>query len=295
MIVFFKEIEIDGKVYAVTIYDGPHGPISPTSPGDQVIFNGNIKANVNLSIVEKAAGYTLSIPIPSNVKLLVIIKKAHDLKAFDQAVDKYLDRFDKLIYYWYPIHQTNRLMRRAFLEEYKEYTHLAILCDDLVVNGDSINRLLRHIEEKDYSFICGVANYDNTEKKDFLNVSMQPTGNRRPYIFRSMLVDSEEHKRVVSQQQPVPIRFMGEPFPIIRRDVAEQLSFMLDDKIMGLQPYEGMNNDVVMSNEMYDLGIPIWCDFTAFFHHLKISDNGPNIPLVVGTKDPFTQFVPATV
>jgi len=292
MIKFFEEMDIDGKVYTVSISDGSHSQISP---GDQVIFDGNIKGNVKLLIVEKTASYTSSITIPSHVKLLVIIKKAHDLKQFDEAVDRYLTRFDKLIYYWYPIHQTNRLMRKAFLEQYKEYTHLAILCDDLVVNSESINKLLRHIEEKDYGFVCGVANYDNTEKRDFLNVSMQPTGNRRPYIFRSMLVGSKEYERVMSQQQPVPVRFMGEPFPILRRDVAEKLSFSLDDKIMGLPPHEGMNNDVVMSNEMHELGIPIWCDFSAFFWHMKISDNGPNIPLVVGTKDPYVKFVPATV
>lgn len=229
------------------------------------------------------------------MKLLVIIKKAHNLPQFDEAVDKVLTRFDKLIFYWYPIHITNVLMRNAFLEQYKEYTHLAILCDDLIVDENSINKLLKHIEEKDYPFVCGVANYDNTPlKRNYLNVSMSSPGRTRNYVFNNVVVGSEEHKALLAQPQPVKIAFMGEPFPIIRRDAAEKFSFNLDDKLLGLNPQDGMNNDVVMSNEAADLGIPIMCDFTAFFYHMKTSDIWTeNIPLVVGTKESYTKFVPA--
>jgi 2-polyprenyl-3-methyl-5-hydroxy-6-metoxy-1,4-benzoquinol methylase len=227
------------------------------------------------------------------MKLLIIIRKAHDLPRFDTAVEKVLANFDKLIFYWYPIHETNVLMRKAFLEEYTEYTHLAILCDDLIVSEESINKLINHIEKNDYGFICGVANY-SVDKSDFLNVSMQSPGRKRNYTLLCVRVGSEEYIKILSQPQPVKVRHMGEPFPIIRRDIAEKFSFDLDDKIMGLPPEMGMNNDVVMSNEAYDLGIDIMCDFTAFFYHMKISDtNGEALPLGVGKREPYTKFVPA--
>jgi hypothetical protein len=229
------------------------------------------------------------------MRLLIAILKAHDLPEFDSAVENVLSRFDKIIYHWYWLGQCRPLMRRAFLES-SEYTHLAILCDDLIVNEESVNKLLKHIEtdEQKYGFVCGVANVDNTpERRNLLNVALTTAGKRRNYVYNSIEVGSEVHKSLLAQPQPVPIKHMGEPFPIIRKDIAAQFTFDLDDKIHGFMMKDGCCNDVVMSNEAEELGIPIWCDFTAFMYHLKTSEAHP-IPLVVGTREPFTKFVPAT-
>jgi hypothetical protein len=226
------------------------------------------------------------------MRLLVTILKAHDIPEFDEAVDKVLYKFDKMIYYWYPIYQTRPLLRQTFMLS-KEYTHLAILCDDLIVNEESVNKILNHAENG-HGFVCGVANVDNTpQRRNMLNVSLYPTGKKRNYIYIWVEVGSEQHKWCLSQTQPIEILHMGEPFPIIRRDIAEKFSFDLDDRMNGYpDPSWGCCNDVVMSSEAYDLHIPIMCDFTAFFYHMKTSDAQP-IPLVVGKREPFMKFVPA--
>jgi len=228
----------------------------------------------------------------SKIRPLVVIKKAHNILEFDNAVKNVLSGFDQLWFNYYPIHKTNQLMREAFLEVYKKHTHLIILCDDLIVNKESVDKIVKHAENG-LGFVCGVANYDNTPvKRNFLNVSMKLAGRKRPYVFDNIIMGSDLHRQILSQPQPVKIKHMGEPFPIIRRDIAEQFSFNLDDKIHNLPALAGMNNDVVMSNEADDLGIPIWCDFTAFFYHMKLSDAKMLLSLV-GARSSYTQFVPA--
>src|SRR4029077_9652822 len=144
----------------------------------------------------------------------------------------------------------------------------------------SVDKIVRHAENG-YGFVCGVANVDNTpERRNMLNVSLYPAGRKRNYHYFWVEVASSQHKWLLSQPQPVEILHQGEPFPIIRRDIAEKFSFDLDHRLNGLSPENGCCNDVVMSMEAYDLHIPIHCDFSAFFYHMKTSEAHP-IPLEV--------------
>jgi hypothetical protein len=63
------------------------------------------------------------------------------------------------------------------------------------------------------------------------------------------------------------VKHCGTPFAILRRDVVRLVSFDNDKKWNN--DTVGFSEDVVLSNELNALGIPIWVDTSVIFAHLK--------------------------
>jgi SAM-dependent methyltransferase len=221
--------------------------------------------------------------------ILIGITKARDLKEFDDAVAK-LSEFDKIwCCYYNPSIVAENLIRNYFLAA-KEYTHLALLPDDLIVTKKDFDILIDDLSIGNYPVLCGICNVDMTEQGlKSLNVDVHNLQPRRRdhYGMRSynwLIEGSTEHIELLNKPQPVRVMFAGWPLLIIRRDVVEKIKFK-NDAEYGYPG--GCCDDVIWCADCYDLGIPIYCDLRARMKHLKV-DAWSLTNYMVGRKSPHT-------
>lgn len=221
-------------------------------------------------------------------RTLVAIPKGRDIPEFDRAVSDVLSDFDILWCCYYQSHVARQIIRKFFLD--RDYTRLAICPDDMIVNRTGIDYLLDDLDKVDYQFICACANVDTVRYKNMLSVSVSkltPPSNILSVDDYEFLVEgSQLHKSLLEGPQPIVVKHMGDPFPIIRRDVAQRLTFFNTSGSITA----GCCEDVVMCNELYQMNIPIYCDLRSRFDHLKISDEDSTSKLQVGKKEPFTKL-----
>jgi len=206
--------------------------------------------------------------------ILIGITKARDLKEFEDAV-RMLSEFDKLwCCYYNPSVIAENIIRDYFLTA-KEYTHLALLPDDLIVTKKDLDILANDLSIGNYPVLCGVCNVDMTEQGlTSLNVdvhNLQPR-QRDDYGMRSytwLIENSQEYTELLKLAQPIRVMFAGWPLVIIRRDVVEKIRFK-DDAEYGNYTC-GCCDDVIWCADCHDLGIPIYCDLRAQMKHLKVN------------------------
>lgn len=201
------------------------------------------------------------------MKLLIGIPSPRDIPEFLEATSKLAcDKFWAKYYTEYPAFQH---IRNFFLE-HKEYTHLAILCDDLVLSNTHMEALIHHAEEG-YAAIGGVCNVGREEVwKDCYNVSLTHlTDPHRPSRHYEFITIPEA--RTLAEKTPiVETRFQGFPFTIIRRDIIERFDFSTDGKYNN-KPGRGCCTDTVFCWELAHAGIPMHADLNVVMHHIPDS------------------------
>lgn len=231
-----------------------------------------------------------------DMKLLISIPKVRKIEEFDNAVDDCLTKFDKVFVNYYPSYIARHLIKEYFLN-HKEYTHLAILPDDMIPNLNAVDILLNDLSKFDYPFLCGRSHLNNTEEgRKIVTVSFElarPELKNGSHHYNFLEEDTPLFAKLLSEPQPIIIKHMGDPFPIIRRDIVEQLSFDNDSKYNSVLEEEGCCEDIVMCTELNKLQIPIHCDLRAWFKHLKISDVESRKNLLIGREIANIQYVKA--
>ena len=75
------------------------------------------------------------------MKMLICIPKVRQIEEFDNAVNDCLQEFDKLFINYFPSYEARHLIKEYFLK-YEEYTHLAILPDDMIPNATALYILI---------------------------------------------------------------------------------------------------------------------------------------------------------
>ena len=196
-----------------------------------------------------------------------------------------IEGYDKLWIKYFPAYLSYKIIKYFFLD-HPEYSHLAILADDLIVKQDDIDHLwyvanldtvsfssLRH------SVIAGCCNIDLTTWKDYLNVSFdlpQRSSYGRHYSF----IKKDQAPAAIAQ-----VGFCGTALIIIPRQYVSKLSFDNDARWSGLDENMGCCQDVIMANDLHDLGVKMFVDFRVNMLHLKQFD-GIWFPLSVGVKAP---------
>jgi hypothetical protein len=80
--------------------------------------------------------------LSTRIHPLIFIPSARDLREFYDATNKL--PYDKLWVKYYPQYEAYVVARWTFLNNPKNYTHLVIVPDDLIVTQDVIERLLEH-------------------------------------------------------------------------------------------------------------------------------------------------------
>jgi hypothetical protein len=229
-----------------------------------------------------------------NTKTLIAIPSPRDLPKFEEATAKLpADKLFVKYMYEQPAYETIR----EFFLTHTEYTHLAILPDDLLVTPEHYYQLVDDIERYNFDVVCGVCNLDKSEEHNgMLNICIDhmPSISRNQHYrtYKWLMEGSPEHERLLLQNPPIiPVVFAGFPFQFFSRRTIEQFTFK-DDRI----PYTpdkliGCCVDSMTSADLYDLGIPIQCDLRVRTIHMKIDDSQVE-GRMVGIKQPNVSLIP---
>lgn len=225
-------------------------------------------------------------------KPLIAIPSPRDLAAFAEAVERL--PADKLFVKYMPEKDAYDVIREFFLE-HEEYTHLAILPDDLIVLPYHWAQLIFDLHEYQFPVLCGVCNLDiSAEHKGMLNVCIdhKPALSRyQPERTYEWLVEgSEQHKKLMDLTPPIiKVDFAGFPFMFFERGVIELFEFKDDRKPYNPMKLVGCCIDVMACADLYDLDIPIHCDLRVRMQHLKLDDQRVE-GRMVGVKQPVVYF-----
>lgn len=169
-------------------------------------------------------------------------------------------------------------MRDYFLS-HKEYTHLVIATDDIVVKPEHITQLQKDLEEHDYPVLSGIMNVD-LDDKVFVNICQtMPTKQRKGRKYNQYTRDTLPDENIFQ------VGFSGFPLMAIRRDIVEQFEFRGDRVWQGLSSDRGASYDLVFCWDCKDSNIPIFVDKRIDMLHLRTKGG-----LVINDKDARTQI-----
>lgn len=230
------------------------------------------------------------------MKLLISIPKVRKIQEFDDAVNECLAEYDKVFINYYPSYIARHLIKEYFMK-HEEYTHLAICPDDMIPNKQAIEILMNDLAKNDYPVLCGRSHLNNSEEgRKIVTVSLQlsrPELKNGTHHYNFLEEDTTLFRKLLSENQPIRVKHMGDPFPIIRRDIVEKLSFDNDHKYNNVAEQDGCCEDIVMCLELDKLLIPINCDLRAWFKHLKINDEESRKNLLIDREIANIQYVKA--
>lgn len=169
---------------------------------------------------------------------------------------------DRLIVKYYLEYPAYKIMRDYFLD-HKEYTHLVLATDDIVVLPEHIEQLQKDLKKEDYPILSGIINVDLDDEK-YINVcldmpSKQRSGRKYKWMTRNILPEWDIFQ----------VDFSGFPLMAIRRDVVEQTEFKCDRIYQGLPANRGASVDLVFCWECKENRIPIHVDQMIDMVHLR--------------------------
>jgi len=152
---------------------------------------------------------------------------------------------------------------RDFFLDTKEYTHLVICPDDVIIDYDSMEILRRDVEEYNFNNICGVGMVDeqsNTYCCKPLGVPFDARGVGSYYYKPN---DKLREGCKILPDEITQVGYTGFMIQWLSRDLVKKLSF--DG---GCEDGKGCM-DVKMSMEMKKLNIPYIVEPHAYFTHLR--------------------------
>ena len=151
-------------------------------------------------------------------------------------------------------------IRNYFLEN-KEYTHLAICPDDLLITQKDINILKKDIYTYNFPVICGICNVEPEDEYLAICESMPIIGEHKFNFMKR-----KDIKDVIFR-----VDHAGFPLQIIRRDIVEKFDFDSESSIIGSDPDAIGNLDLMFSHKCKENNIPIMIDSRADMLHLRRS------------------------
>lgn len=151
-------------------------------------------------------------------------------------------------------------MRNYFMD-HKEYTHLVLATDDIVVLPKHIDMLQDGLELYDYPVLSGMMNVDEPEP-DMLNLTWElPIKDRANRKYDWLMRDDLPKERYFK------VAFSGFPLMAIRRDLIDQYTFMADRVFEGKGPSRGASLDLVFCYWCQQNNVPIWVDREIEMRH----------------------------
>jgi len=192
------------------------------------------------------------------LKLLIGIPSPRDIPQFIEAIAKI--PYDKVWIKNAGMELEPYKRMRDFFLSHKEYTHLAICSDDLIVHPEGVEQLIDRAEE--YPLIMGICNVDINDHPDGLMAisRIEPAGKeegRRYHFYRRSELDGI-----------IRVPWAGFAFAIFRRDIVEKIKFD-DDGRWNYGRHVGAN-DIAMCHDLNELDIPIMVDTSVYFYHHRI-------------------------
>jgi len=179
----------------------------------------------------------------------------------------------------YSEYRAYKIVRDHFIS-HKEYTHLVIATDDIVVLPEHIIQLEKDLEKHDYHVLSGMMNVDLDDEK-YVNIchtipTKQRKGRKYGWVPRSVLPEWDIFEA----------EFSGFPLMAIRRDIVERFEFRGDRVWQGLTSDRGASYDLVFCWDCKDNNIPIFVDQQIDMLHLRTNGG-----LVINDKDEQTVVI----
>jgi hypothetical protein len=224
------------------------------------------------------------------------VMEAHKKLPYDMLYAKY---FTERIAY--------PLLRQYFLE-HKQYTHMILCPDDLVIKPEDMKQIKHDVLEGDYPVISGICNVDLDINKDSYTICLniphpvRPITRKEERIWKHGSIpafalpwrwyawyNDDLIKKEQELQKSIIIRVWHSGFALqaIRRDVVEQIPFQTDAVANGLEHMECSGTDIIYSNSLAASGIPQYADPRIKMVHLRHSG-----PIEITLGDGFLKFYP---
>jgi hypothetical protein len=140
--------------------------------------------------------------------------------------------------------------------QHKEYTHLVICPDDLVLNLEGINVLIDDIKASNYPALSGIANIDES---NMVTKCCQPAG--IPYDSDSPPCDQWYKENTLPDEDIFEVGHSGFACQFVSRTLMEEVSFT------GIK--DGGFMDWKFSKECHEMKTPIMVDKRAEFYHMR--------------------------
>jgi hypothetical protein len=165
--------------------------------------------------------------------------------------------FDVLWMKYTPELEAYSKAREFFLRAPKKYEYFCIVPDDLVLNKESFDKLVKTLEEKKYDVLSGICNV-SCQNHQYLDMGAACI-TEMPTQTRVKWVDLRE-----TDKYDPPIRkviFAGFPVTFIHRDVMERVDFTRNNPENSI--------DMELAYVLEEEGIDQYVHFGAKFLHLK--------------------------
>jgi len=214
-------------------------------------------------------------PSPRNIPEVL---EAHRRLPYDKLYAKYFIEGDA---YWH--------LRNFFLKS-KEYTHMILIPDDLVVLPQDMEQLWYDLQEYDYPILSGMCNVDLDTMRDYFSITENLPHPVRPLKkvddperrrwwgwrwyawFNSEMIKKEQIRQAAMTGYRHPIfRVMHSGFALqcLRRDVVEKISFVTDAADNAMPQAECSSVDIMFSNSCALANIAIMVDPRIKMLHLR--------------------------
>jgi hypothetical protein len=192
---------------------------------------------------------------------------------------------DKLLIKGY-LHEEAHKIARDFFLEHKEYTHLIICAEDVLVTPCHLKLLLQDIEEHpEFPVIAGYSNFDFTH--NWLNITDLDL--RRTYVMFAEQYRFIPPLSVMSGKYPTFMRvfFQGLALAAIRRDVVEKIPFRPYKRVSDRLGYNrGVMFDLAFAIDCANANIPQYVDTRLWLIH------GGNTVHLVNFAEKEVKFIP---
>ena len=155
-------------------------------------------------------------------------------------------------------------MRNFFLN-HKEYSHLVMATDDIIVQPWQIELLIHDIKEFDFPVISGVMNVEQNDKEE-LNICYKIAAKKRSLRLYEWIKRSELPDVDIFQ-----VQFSGFPLMAISRKIVERNRFMADKIFQGQGVSHGASLDLVFCWWCIENKIPVYVDQRIMLNHRRSS------------------------
>lgn len=212
------------------------------------------------------------------IRPLIVSPSPRDIKSVQDAFDTIVA--DKLMVKYFRKPKAMEIIQH-FFHEHKEFTHLAIKPDDLIVNKEHYQMMVNTLKSNDYPVLGGLCNVgveSDLAYKLAINYRHLPSIIRSRRIFRWVDVRQELDDIIKRQggNHIIKVKFAGMPFMFIRRDILNEITLDSDAKFNTIEFgsrrwHQSGSYDVVFCNKCDQQGIPIHVNTDVRMLHLKDS------------------------
>jgi hypothetical protein len=207
------------------------------------------------------------------VNLLIASPSPRKIKLFEAKLKILNTKYDILLekYNFNEVEAYNNC--RDYFLSHPEYTHMAILPDDLLVDLKHVDKLVEDLEKYDYDVLSGISNFSMDSKNffnhmtciDYMNYgAVDQLAKTARFDYFKQIMSRDRYNELKKELANKPNRIIrvclsNFPFTIAKRHVIEKIEFGMS--LMGV--------DTVFFQSCINKGIPTYADLDVEMLHIK--------------------------